>query len=292
MAQKKVVHRSCEKLHSFAVIRHPRIAALAAAAILITSLMMLFVFAGRHTRTPASPTYVAGVSSTGPAFVGAEACARCHPAEFKLWTGSHHQLAMEPASNATVLGNFDNVSYFNSGVTSTFLRRGGKFIVHTDGPDGSRHDYDIEFTFGVYPLQQYLIPLPGGRLQAFGLAWDSRPAVQGGQRWFSLYPNRQLSYHDPLHWTALDQNWNFMCADYYSTNVRKNYHPATRDYATLYSAINVACEACHGPGSNHAALMKQAGGGHGYQNDGLTVMLDERQNINAHSPSRPFVHPL
>ena len=44
------------------------------------------------------------------------------------------------------------------------------------------------YTFGVDPLQQYLIELPGGRLQALGIAWDTRPKAQGGQRWFHLYP--------------------------------------------------------------------------------------------------------
>jgi hypothetical protein len=42
-----------------------------------------------------------------------------------------------------------------------------------------------------------------------------------------------------------------MCADCYSTNLRKNYNLRTRTFATSYADIGVACEACHGPGSNH-----------------------------------------
>jgi hypothetical protein len=93
---------------------------------------------------------------------------------------------MLPASDATVLGDFNNQSFVNGDVTSTFFRRGKKFMVRTDGSDGALHDYEIKFTFGVSPLQQYLIETPGGRLQALGIAWDSRPRERGGRRWFFL----------------------------------------------------------------------------------------------------------
>ena len=133
---------------------------------------------------------------------------------------------MQPANESTVLGDFNDASIANGAVTSRFFRRDGKFMVRTDGPDGALHDYEIKYTFGVYPLQQYLIAMPGGRLQAFGIAWDSRPRESGGQRWFYLHPEQKITARDPLHWTGIDQNWNFMCADCHSTNLRKNYHLA------------------------------------------------------------------
>jgi hypothetical protein len=189
--------------------------------------------------------------TTAAKFVGSANCATCHEREDTLWRGSHHQLAMQRAAQSTVLGDFNNANFSNLGTTSTFFRSGSKFIIRTDGPDGALHDYEIKYTFGVYPLQQYLIEMQGGRLQALGIAWDSRPRGLGGQRWFHLYPNKQLSPSDRLHWTASDQTWNYMCADCHSTNVRKNYDLQTRTYNTTYAEINVACEACHGPGSNH-----------------------------------------
>ena len=100
-----------------------------------------------------------------------------------------------------MLGDFANAQLEHFGVATSFFRDGAKFIVRTDGPDGALHDYQIAYTFGVYPLQQYLVAFPGGRLQAFGIAWDSRPDDQGGQRWVRLYPGQQLKLGDPLHWT-------------------------------------------------------------------------------------------
>jgi len=78
----------------------------------------------------------------------------------------------------------------------------GKLPTWLKGPDGKPADFEIKYTFGVEPLQQYLIELPGGRLQAFTLAWDSRAKQNGGQRWFALYPNEHIAPGDPLHWLA------------------------------------------------------------------------------------------
>ena len=156
-------------------------------------------------------------------FVSREVCGSCHAAEAELWQGSHHDQAMQEATEATVLGDFDNATLTHFGVTSTFFRKDGKFFVRTDGPDGTLQDYPIAYTFGVYPLQQYLIAFPGGRYQALSIAWDSRPAAEGGQRWFHLYPDEPMPGADPLHWTGPNQNWNFMCADCHSTNLRKNF---------------------------------------------------------------------
>ena len=184
---------------------------------------------------------------------------------------------MQPATDAAVLADFNNTKFTNGGVTSFFFKSAAKFMVRSDGPDGALHDYEIKFTFGVFPLQQYLITMPGGRLQALGIAWDSRPREVGGQRWFLLYPNRKLVPSDPLHWSGIDQTWNYMCADCHSTNVRKNYSLPTRTYGTKYAEMNVACEACHGPGSNHLVWAKKLGDWKKYgASEGLTIALDER----------------
>ena len=192
-------------------------------------------------------------ADASPTFVGAAACAGCHVAATQRWKTSHHALAMQKANAATVLGDFANATLTHHGVTTTFSRAGENFMVRTEGPDGALHDYEIDYAFGIYPLQQYLIAFPGGRYQALGIAWDSRPKEQGGQRWFPLYPGQTLRAGDSLHWTGRDQTWNYQCASCHSTHLKKNYDLASDSYATSWIDINVACEACHGPGSRHVA---------------------------------------
>ena len=130
-------------------------------------------------------------------------------------------------------------------------------MVRTEGADGALHDYQVSHTFGVYPLQQYLIPFPRGRMQVLGVCWDSRPKEQGGQRWYHLY-DEEIKNDDPLHWTGRHQNWNFMCASCHSTNLRKNYSVETDTYKTTWSEIDVSCETCHGPASHHVAWAEKA----------------------------------
>lgn len=194
----------------------------------------------------------------GATFVGSRVCADCHETELERWRGSYHDLAMTEATEQTVLGDFDDAEFTANGLMSRFFRRDGQFMVRTDGPDGELHDYPVQYTFGWWPLQQYLIPFPGGRLQSLGIAWDSRAKEEGGQRWFHLYPDDSPTPGSPLHWTGRDQNWNYQCAECHSTNLQKGYDLATDSFSTTWSEIDVACEACHGPASRHVAQARQA----------------------------------
>ncbi|NEX22719.1 tetratricopeptide repeat protein [Thiorhodococcus mannitoliphagus] len=218
-------------------------------------------------------------SAPQPTYVGSQVCGECHQVELERWRGSYHDLAMTEATEETVLGDFDGVEFTAHGVTSRFFRKDGDFMVRTDGPDGELHDYPVPYTFGWWPLQQYLIPLPGGRLQSLGIAWDSRAKDAGGQRWFHLYPDEPLDHRHDLHWTSRDQNWNYQCAECHSTHLKKGYDLATDSFSTTWSEIDVACEACHGPASGHleqARLAAAGGVAHWDKRKGLVVDLADR----------------
>ncbi|MFZ1109428.1 MAG: multiheme c-type cytochrome [Rhodomicrobium sp.] len=189
--------------------------------------------------------------SASATYVGSEACAGCHQAEAQLWRTSHHKQAMDHATGKTVLGDFGDTSFDYFDVRSRFFMKDGKFLVETDGADGKLAQFEVKYTFGVYPLQQYLVEFPDGRVQALPVAWDTRAKEQGGQRWFHLYPKEEIRHDDVLHWTKLNQNWNFMCSECHSTGVRKNYDAARDRFATSFAEISVGCEACHGAGSGH-----------------------------------------
>jgi len=229
-----------------------------------------------------STVEVAQQVSKIPEYIGSTSCAKCHVAETEAWRGSHHDLAMQHANSKTVLGDFNNTAFIYFDVTSRFYIKDGKYYVNTDGPDGKLTEYEVKYVFGVDPLQQYLIELPGGRLQALGIAWDARTKALGGQRWYHLYPDEKISHTDRLHWTKADQNWNYMCADCHSTNLKKNYNLQTDTYDTRWSEINVACEACHGPASRHVnwANKKSSLPSSEQDNKGLVVKLDERASVS------------
>ncbi len=225
-------------------LRRWRLAGVAAtAAIALSVPLYLAVHALRGPRLTAPPEAL---------YVGSQSCAPCHKPEFEKWTGSHHALAMLPPRPDTMLGNFADATFEDAGVVSRFTTRGGKYFVTTEGPDGKAHEYEVAYAFGWFPLQQYLIAFPGGRLQCLTVAWDVPK-----KRWFSLYPGQRIATTDWLHWTRPAANWNTMCSECHSTAVRKRYDMATDTFQTTWSEIAVGCESCHGPGSIHDAWAKK-----------------------------------
>ena len=230
-------------------------------------------------------------SASSATFVGSETCAGCHQTQTKLWRGSHHEQAMDHATEKSVLGDFKDARFDYQGAHSRFFREQGKFLVETDGPDGKLATFEVKYTFGISPLQQYLIEFPDGRIQALSIAWDTRPKERGGQRWFHLYPNEEIKHDDILHWTKLNQNWNFMCSECHSTGVKKNYDAAKDRFNTSFAEISVGCETCHGQGSRHVAWARDQQswwpfGKHEDKSEGLAVRFDERTDVTwRHDPN-------
>ncbi|CAH0529656.1 multiheme c-type cytochrome [Vibrio hippocampi] len=193
------------------------------------------------------------VNSDG--FVGSQVCIDCHQEQAQAWKGSDHERAMDHATSDSVLGDFNDASITHNNQINRFFKVGQQFWVTLEGPDGRLVDHQIAYTFGHYPLQQYMVEFADGRVQLIPFAWDSRTETEGGQRWFHLYPD--TTPQDEFYWTNTGQNWNFMCADCHSTNLKKNYDDQTNRYNTTWSEITVGCEACHGPGERHVNLAKQ-----------------------------------
>ncbi|SHO51276.1 tetratricopeptide repeat protein [Desulfopila aestuarii] len=183
-------------------------------------------------------------------FVGSQKCGTCHQQALGKWQGSYHDLAMAEANAQTVLGDFADVVYRDpySGVESRFFQKEEKYYVETEGPDGKPGIFAITHTFGAYPLQQYLVPFPGGRLQCLNIAWNSKD-----KQWYRLPPYEVKGPDDWLHWTRAGQTWNSMCAECHSTQLEKRFNITTNSYDTRWFEINVGCEACHGAGSRHVA---------------------------------------
>ncbi len=185
-----------------------------------------------------------------PQFVGKETCIDCHKLEYDLWTGSDHDLAMDFANDSSVRGDFNNAEFEYNGEVHKFYKRDNRYYVYTDGPDGNMQEFEVKYTFGAHPLQQYLVEFPGGRLQTLPLTWDTI-----SKSWYhmagAVYPDEEVDHTNWLHWTNQSQNWNGMCADCHSTNLKKGFDINSETFNTTWSEINVSCEACHGPSSEH-----------------------------------------
>lgn len=209
-------------------------------------------------------------------YIGEAKCVECHREQADLMRGSHHQLAMQPATEQTVLGDFNSSTLAHHDINSRMFRSGDKFMVHTEGPDGQMTDFEVKYVFGVTPLQQYMVEFPSSqaklsegelpRVQVLRISWDTEK-----KQWFYLAPPdvpEKIAPNDDLHWTGVAQRWNNMCAECHSTDYQKHFIPPEPDsdpkpvpasdipgaYHSTFVEINVTCEACHGPGSVHVEL--------------------------------------
>lgn len=210
------------------------------------------VFADYWTAIPAD------VQAT---YVGRSQCIDCHKDQADAFAGSHHDLAMDLATEATVLGDFNDATLEHDGMVDRMFRDGDRFMVHTEGETGQMEDFEVKYVFGYEPLQQYMVEFDRApdlaeneipRLQVLRICWDTEK-----KRWFYLRPpdvDDKLEPDDPLHWTGIAQRWQTMCADCHSTNLKRNFDVKTARYHTTFSEIDVSCEACHGPGSMHVDL--------------------------------------
>ncbi|MGB5705442.1 MAG: multiheme c-type cytochrome [Arenicellales bacterium] len=201
--------------------------------------------------TLCAQTEVESVAETADVFLGSHACKNCHEPQYKKWQESDHFRAMEDASVQSVIGDFSGKEMRFHGVAYRFYRDGDKFFTDIEEPGPQAETFEIKYTYGYSPLQQYLVELDQGFIQALNVAWDDRPQSDGGQRWFHLQPDEDITPDHPFHWKNHFMNWNSRCADCHSTNVERNYDQQTHSFNTTWSEITVGCEACHGPGASH-----------------------------------------
>ena len=218
-----------------------------------------------------TPTQASSTETSSPDYIGSKACASCHSSQYQDWLSSQHSTALQSAGTESVKGDFNDSRFEYNGVVSRFFKDREQFLVRTDGPDGKLASYKVKYTIGDYPLQQYLIESGGGRLQTLGIAWDTRPVTQGGQRWFHLYPEERVDFNSPFHWTAPQQNANLNCIECHTTNYKKNYDAQAKTYNSQWSENGAGCESCHGPARQHLNWASAIPGK--YSNKGFRVDL-------------------
>jgi len=134
---------------------------------------------------------------------------------------------MNYANDSTVHGDFDNAILIRNNQTLKCFKKDSGYYVYTDSENDKMHEYQVKYVFGHYPLQNYLVEFPGGRLQTLALTWNSKD-----HDWFymaeSVYKNMSVTHANWLHWTNQAQNWNSMCAD---CHIAKDYDvPAYTHY--------------------------------------------------------------
>ncbi|WP_226996523.1 multiheme c-type cytochrome [Thalassotalea crassostreae] len=219
---------------------------LSKSSLLLTSFFLVITSANANTN-------VANQSDSNP-----QQCVSCHTHQVSSWEKSDHAKAMAIATKGTVLADFNNTTAKHYGQTAKYYKKQEQFWVDI-AYDNKVESLQIKYTFGHYPLQQYLVETEPGRIQVLPFAWDSRSKAEGGQRWYHNYQHEEIKQADRLHWRQPLQNWNGMCADCHSDGLVRNYDAEKNQFDSSYDNINVGCVSCHGDKSEHAKSGKSEG---------------------------------
>ena len=248
-------------------------------AVFILSIVVVFAAVGLalwHWIDAARPVAArssckCGAEPVSAQYVGNAVCIGCHEKLGERWKISYHAKAMDHANDKTVLANFYNSSAVHFNSSARFYRKGSEYWAQPDIPASSVQtaegqgasrgagqsgspapEYQVKYVLGFYPLQQYLVEFPNGAIQCLPYAWDV-----DRNRWYHLYAQEPIPEGDPLHWKQPVQNWNSVCADCHTTNLKRNYRLSDDSWHTTYTELNVGCEACHGPGGVHVEWAKK-----------------------------------
>ena len=220
-------------------------------------------------RQPGLPVHQADVSAD---YAGSNACARCHEAEHGQWARSLHVRMTGPAAEALVAGNFDNVSFADHGRAYRMETRDGRRFISVSHGGRPAERFEVHYTLGAKRFQGYLSRLPDGRLYVLPAFWHV--AQRRWLDWKEITPVPDGD-HD------LRQIWNASCFNCHATNLDANYDAESRSYGTRWTEMGLGCEACHGPGRPHIALMEE------WQKRGIQAAAGEDIRIFAPRRAQP-----
>jgi predicted CXXCH cytochrome family protein len=202
-----------------------------------------FLTALVRAQPPAAP-------ASGGAYVGSAACQRCHEPEHESWSRTLHVQMTKPIGEARVEGDFrPGTKLQQNGRAYTMETRGGRYFISVANGTRPPETFEVNYTLGARRFQGYLSKLPDGRIYVLPVFWHNET-----KRWIDWKEITPIP-DDPDH--DLRQIWNVTCVNCHATNLARNFTPATNTYATTWTEMGVGCEACHGAGAAHTALMHE-----------------------------------
>jgi hypothetical protein len=177
-------------------------------------------------------------------YIGSEACgssAVCHPDQLESWMDTLHNKKVRPATTENVTGDFSIDPVIGDlGIVDLYYNASGEGTYHATV---AGMNYTIKWALGSgYWKQRYMVEI--------GASTYILP-VQ-----YNTATSEWVSYH-PEHWdnvtgntTSYENSWERRCMGCHSTGYEVEQNPGG-EWVGTYEELNIGCEACHGPGSEH-----------------------------------------
>jgi len=191
-------------------------------------------------------------------FAGSESCRECHEKFYKLWSTSHHGLAMQPFTSefarTMIVPQKDGIKIGNY-LYRTDIQNGKGWVLET-GPQGEKR-YSIEHAMGGKNVYYFLTLLEKGRLQVLPVAFDVRK-----KEWFNTTASMIRHFIDrqdqALNWKEQPLTFNTACYSCHVSQLSTNYDLKNDTYRTVWAEPGINCETCHGPGEEHNRVCREA----------------------------------
>jgi predicted CXXCH cytochrome family protein len=167
----------------------------------------------------------------------------------RTWTGARHSKMLQPATPATVLGDFSKGTVTLRGTPFSLERTGEQFAIRGAFPATREARHTIDYALGSRRVQHYLTTLPDGRIVVLPPTWD---VVR--REWFHNLDivNPDEAIRNPV------QVWNSSCFGCHVSAGVKGFDASLNRYSTTWTDFGTNCERCHGPGAAHAARYAKA----------------------------------
>jgi predicted CXXCH cytochrome family protein len=214
----------------------------------------------------------------GTAYVGSLACRRCHAEHYQTWHGTFHRTMTTEATPANVRGDFSGATLAHAGVVARMDRdEGGRYRMTFTRPGAAPRTATVVRAVGSRRYQQYLAA-EGDALWRLPVAYDlvdrrwfpmtgaflfadpepsegSAPPAMGSGEQSSPSPDAIRSGRPVFGGGVFDRHvtrWNDNCVFCHNVAPDPGRDPATGAFHTSVAELGIACEACHGPGAEHA----------------------------------------
>jgi hypothetical protein len=183
-------------------------------------------------------------------YVSSDVCRSCHPSNYATWHDSYHRSMTRVAGPGTVRADFEDVMLRLGAFAYRLDRRGERFVVDIEPPPGGHMAYpharerQVVLVTGSHHYQVYWMDTGHGReLEQLPFAW-----LIADRRWV---PRVAALLMPPQRFEGIRPGgWNRACIRCHTTHGRPRLG-ADGEPDTRVVEFGIACEACHGPASEH-----------------------------------------
>jgi predicted CXXCH cytochrome family protein len=211
-------------------------------------LLLMLTLAVRANEVSPAPQAPLAPAASASEYLGSGSCARCHDVEHTQWKNSLHIKMTKPIAEATVIGDFrEGTKFADHDRAYTFGMKDGKPSVSIAFGNRAPETFTVDYTLGAKRYQGYLSTMPDGRIYVLPIFWHV-----GTRRWIDW--KEITSVPEGAH--QFRQIWNSNCFNCHGTNIVQGYDVAGKKYNSTWTEMGIGCEACHGPGRQHVALME------------------------------------